>query len=66
MPAQRGELVLDSFPQLAGLLPALQDSFDRVSALLADEPVLEYFKNDFTFDSLFGGENEIIKIKIKL
>ncbi|XP_045539376.1 uncharacterized protein LOC106715101 [Papilio machaon] len=53
--AQRGELVLDSFPQLAALLPTVRDSFERVSGLLADEPVLDYFKKDFSFDSLFGG-----------
>ncbi|KPJ11060.1 ATP-binding cassette sub-family A member 12 [Papilio machaon] len=55
LPAQRGELVLDSFPQLAALLPTVRDSFERVSGLLADEPVLDYFKKDFSFDSLFGG-----------
>ncbi|KPI98297.1 ATP-binding cassette sub-family A member 13 [Papilio xuthus] len=55
LPAQRGELVLDSFPQLAALLPTVRDSFERVSGLLADEPMLDYFKKDFSFDSLFGG-----------
>ncbi|XP_068622894.1 uncharacterized protein ldd [Battus philenor] len=53
--AAEGEEVMENFPRMAALMPTMQNNVELLSGMLDNEPVLEYFKNDFSFDSLFGG-----------
>ncbi|CAH2055589.1 unnamed protein product, partial [Iphiclides podalirius] len=50
-----GERIMNSFSRITSLIPVMQNNIGSVSDLMADEPLLEYLKGDFSFGSLFGG-----------
>ncbi|CAK1588868.1 unnamed protein product [Parnassius mnemosyne] len=49
-----GERVIENLPQMASLTPVVQNNIGSISDLMANEPMLDYFKTDFSFDSLFA------------
>ncbi|CAG5057857.1 unnamed protein product [Parnassius apollo] len=49
-----GERVIESLPQMASLTPVMQNNIGSLSDLMANEPVLNYFKTDFSLDSIFA------------